>query len=75
MLGPDAAAAADRLRETIRDVRRYLTDEAVIWRAVAMSHDHAEGGHWPTREARARADAAIRALEPTPSTEAKEAER
>lgn len=64
MLGPEAALAEARLRETIRDVRRHLTDTAVIWRAVAFSHDWQEVSPRVTKEARTRADAVRRGLQP-----------
>lgn len=62
MLSKEAAAAEERLRQAIIEARRVLTDEAVVWRAVAFSHDAPETGAWVSRAARKRADEAKRAL-------------
>lgn len=67
MLTPDAVDAEDILRLAVRRARRYLTDEAVIWRAIGYSHDGPDkvtGGISP--EGRLRANAAIAALRTAP---------
>lgn len=64
MLPPEAANAAHALVDAVREARRHLTQDEVIWRAVAYSEDPDEVGYWPTPEGRELADTVKRALEP-----------